>query len=71
MVRNPTPEPVEPPGGLEPSEWLPYSIGELNYMYIGREAAETRQDYRQHEYAFWIEYLPYLVYRDDDDKGGY
>lgn len=63
--RNPTPQPVATPGEHDPLTWLNYDTDDYNYVYLSREDIATHQAYRQHQYAFFREYVPYLVLRDE------
>lgn len=68
-ISNPTPEPVSPPGEHDPLKWLNYTTDDYNYAYLSRDIMGTYQAYRQHQYAFWREYIPYLVLRDEVPSG--
>ena len=64
LIRNPTPSPVDNPDGI-PVTWEPYTDSEYNYLLFSNDMIEMRRDYRQQDYAFWREYLPYLIYGED------
>ena len=56
---NPTPEPVLGPDNTE-VVWSAFSNEQLNYLHMEAEP-EVKQNYRQKDYAFWTEYIDYLV----------
>lgn len=65
LTRNPTPQAVPAPGDHDPITWETYTEDNLNYIYIGRDVLETAEDFRQHEYAFWQQYMSWIVLGED------
>lgn len=63
---EPTPTPVPDPDGTFHS-WQAFTSSETNYMNL-KIGSQAGVDYRQDYYAFWREYLRYLVY--DEEIGG-
>lgn len=59
---NPTPTPVATPTGDAPVTWSQFTPDNLYNLYVGNDAVEQREDYRQQEYAFWHSYLNLMVY---------
>lgn len=69
LARNPTPDPVQPPNEFESASWPEFRNEQLNYMYIGPDACESREDYRQHEFAFWTQYMNWVIFGEDGWPG--
>ena len=65
---NPTPDPVpEPPAFLDqdPVVWTTFSRDNFTSIELGKEQVRLGQDYRQHEYAFWEQYMMWMAFGDD------
>ena len=61
--RNPTPEAVGPEDGAKVI-WPPLTRDNLTYTLLSR-VPEVKVNYRQKDYAFWTEYLNYIVFGTD------
>ena len=59
--RNPTPNPVQGPNNEVIWPKFDAAAEALTYLLIQETSAALR-DYRQPEYAFWTEYINYLMY---------
>ncbi|CAH1776529.1 unnamed protein product [Owenia fusiformis] len=57
---NPSPSPVS--GPTHDVTWEAYRLDKRNYMWFDRDYG-NKENYRSHEYAFYLDYLPYLINR--------
>jgi len=60
---NPTPEPVAAPGDV-PLTWNKFDTTDYRYFYMDRQSAEMTE-YRQRNFAFWTQYLTYMLELDN------
>jgi len=57
---DPTPTPVPAPRGNPDTKWMKYNTETFEYMYLDRQNEEKR-NYRQRNFAFWLNYFPSLA----------
>ena len=64
---DPSPEPVQAPDFMnqEPMVWETFEPENMSYYYFGQDSLSNRQYLRQHQYAFWQQYIYYLAYGDE------
>jgi hypothetical protein len=55
---------VPTPVGDSAVTWLPHTVEQLNYLYMGNDVVGMRENFRQHEYSFWNAYLNNMVYNN-------
>jgi hypothetical protein len=53
---------VPTPNGDPAVTWLPHTVEQLNYLYMGNDFVGMRENFRQHEYSFWNAYLNNMAF---------
>ncbi len=52
---------MDAPNDLGPVTWEPFVFDDMNYLYINNESVVVGKEYRQKDYAFWTEYIAYII----------
>ncbi|CAD5111483.1 DgyrCDS792 [Dimorphilus gyrociliatus] len=65
---DPTPSPVSPPVGQVPTNWLNFTKSDKNYLFMGQNNINNRENYRQQPIAFWDKLIPYFFQNTSGER---